>query len=716
MPVPGTPINSPTNNVTTQNNSISAPTSTPQQKWSLAEPDQLYNTSFIQSTLRFPVTVCDMRLAIVWKEKGTITKRINIYPSDTVVPVVQIQDPNNTNNVNAQKTDHIFDLIAANAAYDKYNFLRNVTCKRYTRVGGNTLEIQLLDPSGYIIDQALINGYLANMLAKNSSVHCEFSYGWAGDPEERRVSSSASWILYGMNVETEYTGASYTLKFVDMASNILNSKTSGWTLTPGLVEQSGTGSKDVTFLEALKLYWTALVQNNQDIESASNPKVSCILMVGTDNKNGALAEAAYTGDSIWKGGAQPLENWAPGDKTFLEWLQNNLSSAEKCEDKHYTSTFITADTGIKGNWKDYKYYNATTHSFDDITEDMHNNKRNSVGKDFWYLTDAGSATATSTSNSYTALMIMEDVLQTATDASDKDAGSGSTPTAKVTEGYIRKKYKYLTGGLDPHNTVLRLTVDSSALFGRYLMRARSEVFIDGESDDTAGGGKVEIVAGGPPDDVSKTTTIPATNAQAGSVGLTIEDKTKAISATESTASYQAAMSFVAISVTAEVVGDPDLGEALRNYVIIDFGDQSAATFPWIKGVYLCVYVNDTLTDGMWTSALHLIKMGPPPQNDQIITKDSTPPISTAISSFMSTAPPVPGAITRTNPVVITPEDTVWNGMMMSGHTQQSAVIVSANTAAAQTLKEAPMTNDHAQSGCNALIRYFNDTPDFNVSN
>ena len=719
------------------------PTSTPppqSPKWTFpnnnSEDPSLYNNSFIEATRQLPVSVCDMELAFVWTENGTVTKRIDLYPSTKVIPDIQTDGSSSTTN-----KDHIFLAIAKAAAFSKYNFIRNITCKRYTQVGGNTLELQLIDPSGYIIDQALINTYLMQMLVKGSNIHCELSYGWAGDPKKRRVSTNANWILYNMSVQTEYTGASYTLKFVDVASNLLNVKTDGWQIRPDLSDKSfGDADQNYTFLEALQLFWSGFHEAGHDIDS-TKPPVKCILMTCTTDSaaaNHALPLSAWKQSSFWKGPIKPLHNWAPGDQTILSWIQNNLSNqnAPMCGDgKYYTVTFVDATHGLSGKPDQYLYYEPASKSWEALKSDMYANKLNQITHtpERWFIGDGKTGSTSNTSNqtimgpSYMAILITEDIQRIAMQKAQDQAASSDTTetiTPSVSEGFVRKRYRYLTGGLDPYNTILKMNVDSSSLFGRYLMRARSGAYIAGEQNatsDTDPGGEKDGIYSAPTEKTQKDTFSSGLATMPVGAGNPADKKTlDAISKARN--NYTAAMAFAAISVSLEVIGDPDLGEALRNYVQIDLGEQSAATLPWIKGTYLLIYINDSITDGIWTSELQLLKMGPYESNDKPTASvtSSTPAIPSAVTNRAGSANSVPGASLQSETPKDIPADTTWNAIANpNSYTPEqiaqyandpnfSVTVVNpsvdtANKTAAQKTNTPPMLSAHAQGGISALV-------------
>lgn len=593
-----------------------------------------YNAAFVSATQSVPVAAAYVNVKLTWTTADGQCYQFDIYPNslDKFCPY-SCEDPKQGTKIKS-------------LYLHKHNFFQELSVTRAVAAGGATVKLILFDPSGHILEDALLNTFVMQANSHEYSVSLILEYGWctpqgnSGGDEGRPiyepwlVGSKRSYMLVGIDVSAEYTGVAYTLSFVDAASSILNVKPPGWAQNVYLFAP-GANTKELTLPHAVLGYWTAMHKCGMDVQGKGKGATT-VYLIRDSKEAGVPAKDWFWNEGNWA--KKPAENWTIGTGSWMEWLTSQLNSnlAAADDDSKYTVAIFTSGQRVGGDPAQVQYYKATSESGDPDPAKLKTGwtaiKAETVHVDpkckppgsnssdvYWTVPD-------NTAYVYICKDKRSEAAKAATDgdftANNPDSKKAATSlTAFSAKNPPIKRFKYLSPDRDPHATVVGLSISGSNLFALYMSRHAPNSTSKQEVTQTSDMPNPPDQPTPPWDD--KGISFAGAQAKLKEKGCSIlhagapmvtstnigkeaeKANANAMQLTEATAA------FVGMKATLEVIGDPDLLLTLQNTIEINFDPNNAGTMlPWVRGCYLVLSITDRIRGNDWTTSLDLIKIGP----------------------------------------------------------------------------------------------------------
>jgi hypothetical protein len=616
-----------------------------------------YNYSFIQAMIKngqgripsLPAVALWVRFSLVFGT-GNNQTIFNVYPNDPSKNI--IINYGVYENTEESKVNLSYSVVKKLWLKDRFNFLRQVDVQYAAAEGGDVVHVNLYDPTGSIIEEAVVNSILKQTYTVQAGCNLVLEYGWQDSKEgvsdtRQLAGTGMTYILSGLDVTADYFGNTYVLTFTDVASTLLNTRPPGFTKDTSL----GNGSKDkISFPQALKLYAEKMLACNKLGKTkvyllVGGPPVpnSAGINEGSSNLLGLSKEACDSGAGWTKEeNRKEPANWGVGDQTFIEWLDSQLKELSDDAKHKYKRVFVQAGHTLPGKPSDYYYFDGTWKT----------PPSQSSGDRYWTTTNNPEG-----ENVY--VWITRDILADIATAKDEGGKKEDMEAIGLDESLahmiVLKKYKWLsTDKKDPHNTVIRLTVDTSNVLGWYLTRLDPQDTLstdDATSEDakkkTTDGPKLEGANSKASDNTDNPEAAYEKDCTAG--GKSVNSPGSATNPTtqgqqgpaKETGIVEASASMIGLKLQVEVVGDPELKKVLYGCVQIDFANEGNVLLPWLKGTYSVTALSDSIAEGIWTSSMSLIKLGGLKPNSK--TADAMRQVATRSTDInnVSTAPPRP---------------------------------------------------------------------------
>jgi hypothetical protein len=599
-----------------------------------------YNAAFVDATNVAPIAAAYVNVKLTWTTGGKCYT-FDIYPNslDKFCPYSCDEK-----DAQGQKLRSLY--------VHRHNFFQELSVSRVVAAGGATVKLILFDPSGRILEDALLSTFVMQANSNEYAVSLILEYGWCtpqatsgidGRPihEPWIVGTTRAYILVGIDVSAEYTGVAYTLSFVDAANSVLNVKPPGWAQNVYLFKQ-GPNTKELSLPQAVLGYWVAMHSCGMDVQGSGKNKTTVYLIRDADG-------AVTAKDWFWNTGQwtkKPAEAWTIGTDSWMSWLTNQLSSnlAAADDDSKYTVSVFASGQKIGGDPEQVQYYTSTAEAGDPDPTKLDKGWKTVTSIEKVHAEKAkkcaGAPAGGNSSDTYwevpqnTAFVyICKDKRAEAAKAAEEGDFAASNPDSKkATESLSAfasknppiKRYQYLSPSRDPHATVVGLSISGSNLFALYMARHAPNSISRDEKTQTGDMPKDDTQITPPWDDkgISFSDAQKVISAGKGDSCSILHAGAPLVSSSKTTPEERAAnanamqlteatAAFVGMKATLEVIGDPDLLLTLQNTIEIDFNPENAGTMlPWVRGDYLVLGVTDRIRGNDWTTSLDLIKVGP----------------------------------------------------------------------------------------------------------
>jgi hypothetical protein len=568
-----------------------------------------YNSCFCDLTADCPVAAVNLKVSFIWYgADGSEERRFDVFPYDPTKPnsyVVKNQ---------SEGSDVVADVLVRTVNLDKYNFFRQLSVKKIAAMGGNTISLQLIDPSGFVLEEKLLQTYLQALGDANKSVVIQLYYGWDHGEDKgdlHQVGTGKSYMLYDISVQVEYTGASYTLEFGDAALGQVNTKPQCWMKEAFANLSQG---EQWTLPQAITGYWRKAIENKANVKG----KTTMYLMRAGPKEEGGMPASAWTGGD-WVDTKMEPNGWVNGDLNYFEWVMGELSETPDKNKKYYFIRTIPSGKKLLGKVSDYQVYFPENASSDPTLTQLNStdwkgcdtvmgqNASNADG--FWIVPEDVNLIFITESKEKTLASALNDAAQSG------DTSNLASVASAQSNFLVGKKYKWLAPDRDVHGTIINFTIQTSSFYSLYVSRNLPKQIPVTQPQEESQHPKDPAQKSG--EMTEKSQQFETKCSQFGMPAVSNRNSSKPATAvkgdspapTEALYLQEATASFIALEASIQVIGDPDLELVLYNCVQIDFDTSAQAMLPWTKGTYLVLGLEDTIAEGIWLSTLQLFKVG-----------------------------------------------------------------------------------------------------------
>lgn len=581
-------------------------------------PKMMYNRCYVDLTQSHPALCAHVKLSLLWTktETGQEVRRIDIYPYDwTKIGSYTVSE----SDINTP-SDKLFTTLQT-AIGDKYNFFKQLNIIKAADSLANSVSIVLFDPTGKIIEDQLIQTFIQSLGCAGLSVNILLEYGWEHGEENPQahewgndlVDSGHGFMLNDVSINAEYTGATYTLTFIDAGMLEINTKPTSW-MTDTFAQQSE--GELWTLPQVTTAFWRRMIAAKRDKKGQTN----IYLMRGTSPEMHSLTEKDWTGTD-WDSTKKAPNAWAV-KQNFYDFVSTNYAQTVRTSDKKkFVLSSLSSGRKISGNISNYTIYqpsnpsgNPTVSSFGTEWSPAASVLKAKTEKDCWYIPSNAQIFMLVEDKSATIAKTIADLKN----GSDTEKIDAETSLAAIqAELKVGKKYLWLASNRDVRGTVIGITFDTNSFYAHFASRGApaSLPITTSPGENTP---PTDKKPGGNPQENTQTFKVDpcallekggAQSAKDASIYKKVESNTPK-NPTDALFVQEATSAFVGIlSATIEVIGDPELELCLLQGIQIDFDQSAQALLPWLKGTYQVFQLEDRIVDGMWTTTLTITKMG-----------------------------------------------------------------------------------------------------------